>query len=81
MKILPNPRERLMQLADAKGESLAALSRMIRRRPGYLWAFVHEGYPEQLAPADRQLIADHYGVSEVELGADDPRWAKWKRAA
>lgn len=61
-------REALVRLAGAKQESLAALSRMLRRNPAYLAQFVSLGSPRRLAEHDRRLLADHFGVSEAELG-------------
>lgn len=58
----------LIELAAARGESLAALSRMIRRNDAYLQQFVQRGTPRRLADADRRLLADHFGVAEAVLG-------------
>ena len=77
MRILPDPRDRLVELANARGESLAELSRMLRRRDGYLACYVREGYPDALTDENRALLAAHFGVPETELGGDDPRWDRW----
>lgn len=76
VRILPDPRDRLVELARARSESLAELSRMLRRYSGYLSAYVNEGVPERLTDANRALLAAHFDVPETELGGDDPRWAK-----
>jgi repressor LexA len=61
-------REILARLAAGRGESLAALSRMLRRNPAYLQQFVTRGSPRYLADDDRRLLADHFGVEEAVLG-------------
>ena len=63
-----DPRARLVALADANGDSLAGLSRMIGRNPAYLQQFVGRGSPRQLPEAERRRLADYLGVAEVELG-------------
>lgn len=67
-------RARLQQLADERGDSLAALSRMIRRNPAYLHQFVTRGSPKKLDEDDRLRLARYFQVDERELGARDP----WK---
>lgn len=58
-----------MALADAAGDSLSALSRMLRRNPAYLQQYVRRGSPRVLPEAERRLLADHFGVEEAVLGA------------
>jgi hypothetical protein len=66
-------RARLKALVDARPTvSLAALSRMIGRRDGYLSVFVREGYPTHLARRDRDLLAAFLRVGEHELGPVEP---------
>lgn len=69
---MDDPRQTLLRLSGARGESLSALSRMIGRNVAYLHQFVHRGAPRQLADADRRLLAAHLGVDEVALGASAP---------
>lgn len=66
--IVDDPRRTLMRLSAARGESLAELSRMLRRNDAYLQQFVHRGTPRRLAEYDRRLLARHFGVDETELG-------------
>lgn len=66
--IVNEPREALLRLSAARGESLAELSRMLRRNPAYLQQFVQRGSPRRLAEDDRRLLARHFGVEEAELG-------------
>lgn len=58
----------LLELATGRGESLAALSRMLRRNDAYLQQFVRRGSPRHLEDADRRVLADHFGVEEALLG-------------
>ena len=69
-----DPREVLPALATARGESLAALSRMLSRDDGYLARFVREGMPVGLTARDHRLLADHFGVGERGMGIRD-LWA------
>ena len=63
-------RARLVELAERTRTSLAALSSMLGRNPSYLQQFVRKGSPRRLEEQDRRRLADFFGVSEVELGAD-----------
>lgn len=71
------PRARLLALAAGRGESLAALSRMLRRNPAYLQQWVTRGSPRALAEQDRRALADFFGVTEAALGGPEPR-AGWR---
>jgi len=64
-----DPRGRLAGLADARGVSLAKLSRLIGRNGTYLQQFITKGSPRRLAEEDRKVLAQFFGVSESELGA------------
>jgi repressor LexA len=61
-------REALERAAAARGESLAALSRLIGRNAAYLQQFVTRGSPRLLAEADRRKLARYLGISDVALG-------------
>lgn len=61
-------REALERAAGARGESLAALSRLIGRNAAYLQQFVTRGSPRLLAEADRRKLARYLGISDVALG-------------
>ena len=63
-------RARLVELAQRNRTSLAALSSMLGRNPSYLQQFVRKGSPRRLEEQDRHRLAEFFGVSEVELGAD-----------
>ena len=52
----------------ARGESLAALSRLIGRNAAYLQQFVTRGSPRLLAEADRRKLARYLGLSDTALG-------------
>lgn len=65
---MPDSRERLTQLADGRGVSLAALSRLIGRNGTYLQQFVTKGSPRKLAEGDRRVLAEFFGIAESELG-------------
>ena len=62
-------RARLLDLATARGVSLAALSAMIGRNASYLQQFVRKGSPRKLEENDRRLLARFFGVAETDLGA------------
>ncbi|KLE35243.1 S24 family peptidase [Aurantiacibacter luteus] len=62
-------RETLLEAARARGESLAALSRMIGRNGTYLQQYVTKGSPKKLEEEDRHKLATFLGISESDLGA------------
>ncbi|HEX7710633.1 MAG TPA: S24 family peptidase [Sphingomonadaceae bacterium] len=66
-----DPRERLARLAEERGASLAALSRLIGRNATYLQQFITKGSPRRLAEEDRRTLARFFGVTEAELGGGD----------
>lgn len=66
-----DPRGRLAQLAQERGSSLAALSRMIGRNGTYLQQYIAKGSPRKLEEEDRRKLARFFGVPEQELGAPD----------
>jgi phage repressor protein C with HTH and peptisase S24 domain len=61
-------RDTLDRLIREQGPDYAALSRMLGRNPSYIQQFIKYGVPRKLAEEDRRLLAEHFGVSEVELG-------------
>ena len=61
-------RAALAVAAEARGESLAALSRLIGRNAAYLQQFVMRGTPRLLAEADRRKLARYLGLSDAALG-------------
>ena len=69
-----DPRQVLRQRAAEHRQSLAALSRMLRRPQHYLGRFVREGVPVALTARDHQLLADHFGVDQRQMGVRD-LWA------
>lgn len=64
----PDPRRRLLELAEERGVSLSALSRMIGKNTSYLQQFVRKGSPRRLEELDRGRLARFFGVDEGELG-------------
>ena len=68
--VMTPERARLVELAEAGRTSLASLSAMLGRNPSYLQQFVRKGSPRKLEEADRRRLAEFFGVSEIELGAD-----------
>ena len=62
------PRQRLKELAAARGVSLSALSRLIGRNPAYMQQFVERGTPKRLEERDRGVLARYFGVVEGDLG-------------
>ncbi len=61
-------RNRLMTLADDRGASLAALSRMLGANAAYLQQYVRRGTPRILPDRHRATLAAFFGVGEEELG-------------
>jgi phage repressor protein C with HTH and peptisase S24 domain len=66
-----DPRNRLLQLAEARGVSLAGLSAFIGRNASYLQQYVRKGSPRKLEETDRRKLAAFFGVAESELGAPE----------
>lgn len=63
-----DPRARLLELATARGISLAALSALISRNGTYLQQFVRKGSPRKLEETDRRTLARFFDVAENQLG-------------
>lgn len=61
------PRARLLELSQARGVSLAALSELLGRNPSYLQQFIRKGSPRKLEEQDRATLARFLGVDETEL--------------
>jgi len=68
--VTQDPRERLAALAETRGVSLAALSRLIGRNGTYLQQFITKGSPRRLAEEDRRVLAQFFAVPESELGGE-----------
>jgi len=66
-----DPRAVLMTLVAERGESLAALSRLIGRNAAYLQQFVQRGSPRALNERDRRRLAAYLGIDEARLGAPE----------
>ena len=66
-------RATLEQLIQRSGDGYAALSRLIGRNPAYIQQYLRRGVPRRLSETDRHLLARHFGVSEVLLGAPPAR--------
>jgi hypothetical protein len=56
-----DPREAVAAAARERGDSLAALSRMLDRRSSYLSDFVRDGIPKALTPRDHGLLVAYFG--------------------
>lgn len=65
-------RANLARLAKDRGESLAALSRMLGRNPAYLQQYIERGSPKVLPEDLRLMLAMHLRVDERVLGAREP---------
>ncbi|WP_294046816.1 S24 family peptidase [Sphingomonas sp.] len=63
-------RSTLVQLAEARGISLARLSRMVGRNEAYLQQFVKRGTPRRLDEDARRLLAAFFGVDDSILGGE-----------
>ena len=64
---LSGPRARLLELSQARGVSLSALSDLLGRNPSYLQQFIRKGSPRKLEEQDRATLARFFGVGEEEL--------------
>jgi len=69
--VMSDARQRLLELADGQGVSLAALSQMIGRNPSYLQQYIRKGSPRKLDEQDRRALAGYFGVPESELGGSE----------
>ena len=67
----PDPRKRLLELAEQRGVSLSQLSALIDRNTSYLQQFVRKGSPRKLEENDRRTLATFFAVAESELGAPE----------
>lgn len=65
---MTDPRGTLLELAEKRGASLSALSRMLGKNPSYLQQFVRKGSPRKLEEGDRGKLARFFGVDESVLG-------------
>ena len=65
--LLTGPRARLLELAQTRGVSLAALSELLGRNPSYLQQFIRKGSPRKLEEQDRATLARFLGVGEDAL--------------
>lgn len=66
--MVETPRDALDRLAQARGSSLSALSRMLGRNVAYLQQYVRRGTPRVLPERERRVLAAFFDVDEVVLG-------------
>ena len=66
-----DPREKLSELARERGNSLAALSRMLGRNASYLQQYITKGSPRKLEEIDRRRLAQFFGIGETQLGGPE----------
>jgi phage repressor protein C with HTH and peptisase S24 domain len=66
-----DPRKKLFELAHERGNSLAALSRMLGRNASYLQQYITKGSPRKLEEIDRRRLAQFFGIAEAELGGPE----------
>ena len=64
-----DPRDAVATLAARKGDSLAALSRMLNRGPRYLDRFVREKRPHRLTDDEQLRLADYFGADAQDFGS------------
>lgn len=69
----PDPRARLLELANSRGVSLASLSALISRNSTYLQQFVRKGSPRKLEESDRRTLARFFDVTEMQLGGAEEK--------
>ena len=63
--------KKLSELARERGNSLAALSRMLGRNASYLQQYITKGSPRKLEEIDRRRLAQFFGIGEAELGGPE----------
>jgi repressor LexA len=66
--MIETPRDALARLAQARGTSLSALSRMLNRNVAYLQQYVRRGTPRDLPERERRVLAAFFDVEENVLG-------------
>jgi len=69
---IPPHRQRLLEVASARGQSLAHLSAILGRNAAYIQQHIERGSPKRLHDEDRRRLAIYLNVDERELGARDP---------
>ncbi len=65
-------RATLLRLCSDRGESLAALSRLLGRNNAYIQQYLRKGTPRRLPESDRRTLARYFAVPESMLGAMEP---------
>lgn len=65
-------RQRVIELAEQRGDTLSGLSRRCGQNVAYLSNFIHRGSPRRLPEDVRLALAMHWQIDERELGARDP---------
>jgi len=69
---MADPRSVVRERVEARGISLAALSRMIGRNEAFVQQWLERGTPRKLAEDDRLRLAMALDIDEVALGARMP---------
>lgn len=64
-------RQNLDRLIKEKGETYAAVSRLLSRNSAYIQQFIKRGSPAQLDESDIAQLSSHFGVPEATLGGED----------
>ena len=64
---IDSPRRRLLELTEARGLNLTALSRSIGRNPGYLRDYIRKHSPTKLDEDERVALAALLGCEPAEL--------------
>ena len=77
---MPDIRATLDQLIRDRGDSYAAISRLLDRNSAYVQQFIHRGSPAKLDENDRQTLAQYFGVDEAVLGAPPTSTTRRKSA-
>ena len=68
---MQSARDTLDRMIAERGESCAALSRMLGRNASYLQQYLRRGSPRVLPERDRAMLARYFGVAETVLGGPD----------
>lgn len=67
----PTRRQALDQAIRTRGETYAAMARLLGRNPTYIQQYIRRGTPERLDERDLRLLARHLGVPLAALGGPD----------
>jgi hypothetical protein len=66
--MMDEARATLQRLCSERGESLAALSRLVGRNDAYLQQYLRKGTPRRLPETERRTLARYFAIPDAMLG-------------